>query len=47
MSVTMHVAAERSVMPGDTIIPVEKALECVRQFWDFCERPDCIEWREL
>lgn len=41
------IGGEKSEMPADTIIPLEKAIECVNQFWNSNEIPTCIEWREL
>lgn len=38
---------EESEMPADSIITLEKAIECVKEFRDTLEKPDCIEWREL
>ncbi|MGL5436964.1 MAG: Imm1 family immunity protein [Lachnospiraceae bacterium] len=38
---------KRTEMSADAVIGIEKAIECVRQFWLSCDRPTCIEWREL
>lgn len=38
---------ERSEMPADAVVSLERALECTKQFYETEERPDCIEWREL
>ena len=34
-------------MPGDTVIPLEEAIACAKQFFASLERPNCIEWQEL
>lgn len=34
-------------MPGDCVISLDKAIECMKIFFDSCQRPDCIEWREM
>lgn len=36
-----------SPMPGDCVISLNKAIECMRLFFETQQRPDCIEWREL
>lgn len=41
------IGGEKSEMQADTIIPLEKAIEGIKQFWNSHERPTCIEWREL
>lgn len=38
---------ESTVMPADAVISIDKAIQCVEQFYDTMQRPDCIEWREL
>lgn len=38
---------QKTIMPAECVISMEKALECVRQFCENFERPDCIEWNEL
>lgn len=35
------------LMPGNCVISLDKAIECVKLFFDTHQRPDCIEWREL
>lgn len=45
---TLFIAgSEEAEMPSDAVIGVEKAIECVEEFWLSCDRPTCIEWREL
>lgn len=44
---TFLVNGEQTEMPGDTVISLEQAIACARQFFDSPERPDCIEWQEL
>lgn len=34
-------------MPGNCVIPLDKAIACVNLFFDTLQMPDCIEWREL
>lgn len=38
---------EKTRMPAESVISLEKALQCARQFYDTQKQPDCIEWREL
>lgn len=38
---------DQSDMPADSVISLEKAMECVKQFYDTSDKPNCIEWREL
>lgn len=38
---------EPSLMPGECVISLDRAIECMNLFFDTCNRPDCIEWREL
>ncbi len=38
---------EKSVMPANSVISLDKALECAKQFFQTLERPSCIEWRDL
>jgi len=38
---------QKTIIPKEYVIPLEKTLECVRQFCDSFERPDCIAWSEL
>ncbi len=38
---------DRTEMPADCIITLDKAIECAKQFYDNFDRPVCIEWREL
>lgn len=37
----------KSDMPADSVISLDKAIECAKQFFETPGRPDCIEWREL
>lgn len=34
-------------MPADSVISLDKAIECAKQFYATLEKPNCIEWREL
>lgn len=36
-----------TVMPCNTIVGLDNAVMCVREFWNGLERPDCISWRRL
>ena len=38
---------EESEMPADSIISLERAVECAKQFYQTKKKPTCIEWREL
>lgn len=38
---------EKICMPADSVISLDKAMECARQFFETLNKPDCIEWREL
>lgn len=38
---------EKSEMPADAVISLDKALGCAKQFYEASEMPGCIEWREL
>ncbi len=33
--------------PEYVIVPLEKAICCMEEFWDTLERPTCIEWEAL
>lgn len=45
--VTFVSNGDRSDLPADCIISLDRAVECARQFYDTLDRPTCIEWREL
>lgn len=34
-------------MSADSIILLDKAIECAKPFYEISDRPDCIEWRKL
>lgn len=34
-------------MPGNCVISLDQAIECMKLFFDTGQRPACIEWREL
>lgn len=38
---------EKSEMPANTVISLEEAIECMKQFYDTLARPNCVEWRAL
>lgn len=38
---------DKSDMPADSVIPLDKAIECAKYFYDTLDKPNCIEWREL
>lgn len=38
---------EKTIMPANAVISLDKAIECAKQFFDTGERPNCIEWRFL
>lgn len=38
---------DKSEMPANTVISIEKAIECAKQFYNIQKQPECIEWREL
>lgn len=45
--VTFVINGGKSDLPADSVIPLEKAIECARQFYDTLDKPTCLEWREL
>lgn len=38
---------EKWTAPEYTIIPLEKAIDCIEEFWDTLERPKGIKWEAL
>lgn len=38
---------ETQLYNGDEIVPLEKAIECVKQFFENGELPDCVEWDRI
>jgi len=38
---------ERSEMPADSVVSLDVAIECAKQFYETNKKPTCIEWREL
>lgn len=46
-SVEFLVGGELDERPEYTVVSLEAALECVKQFCDTFYKPDCIEWEEL
>ena len=45
--VTFVSNGDESDMPANSVISLEKAIECARQFYETHTQPSCIEWREL
>lgn len=39
--------SEEWTAPEYVIIPFEKAVVCLEEFWDTLKRPQCIEWDRL
>lgn len=38
---------DKSDMPADCVISLDKAIECAKEFYHTLDRPSCIEWRRL
>lgn len=38
---------ERCDMPADSVVSLDIAMECAKQFIETLDKPRCIEWREL
>ncbi len=34
-------------MDGEKVVTLEQAIECVKQFFENGELPDCIEWERI
>ncbi len=47
VDVTFVSNGDRTALPADCVILLDKAIECAKQFYDTPDKPDCIEWREL
>ncbi len=45
--VTFLAGCEAWEAPDYVIIPLEKAVDCMEEFWDTLERPKCIQWEAL
>ncbi len=45
--VSFMINGDRTDMPANCIITLDKALECAEQFYNNFDKPTCIEWREL
>lgn len=45
--VTFVSNGDKSDMPADSVVSLDKAIECAKQFFDISDKPTCIEWREL
>ena len=45
--ITFSVGGEYTEMPANTVVPLEQAIACARQFFHSPAKPDCIEWRAL
>lgn len=46
-NVEFRCGGDVSEMPGSEVIPLEKAIACIKEFFDSPARPECIEWNEL
>lgn len=38
---------EQLEVPADSVISLERAVECMEEFYATGQRPECMEWREL
>lgn len=45
--VTFFMSGDACDMPANCVIPLDKAIECAKQFFDMAQKPDCIAWRAL
>ncbi len=45
--ISFVINGDRTDMPADCIISLDKAIECAKQFYDTFDKPSCIEWEEL
>lgn len=45
--VTFLAGGEAWKAPAYTVLPLEKAIDCMAEFWDTLERPQGIEWTAL
>ena len=45
--VTFLASSEEWTAPGNVIIPLEKAIHCMEEFWETLERPKGIKWEAL
>ena len=45
--VTFLAGCEAWEAPDYVIISLEKAVDCMEEFWDTLERPKCIQWEAL
>ncbi len=45
--IVFMINGDRTEMPANCIITLDKAIECAEQFYNHFDRPICIEWREL
>ena len=40
-------AGEEWKAPADTIVTLETAIKCMKEFFETMKRPKCIKWQEL
>lgn len=45
--ITFPAGGEEWTAPGYVIIPLKKAIKCMKEFFDTMDCPECIEWDDL